>query len=202
MIFKYLNYFKKGMLLTIGNLCLLLHRMYGRAIVQGQVRIIGRPILNIDVAGGRLVIGNNVTLNSYNFDYHANMFAGVKIFIEGSNSEIRIGDDTRIHGSCLHARKKITIGKRCLIAANCNIIDSNGHESLLANPEQRFTSVDEPREIIIEDDVWIGMNAVILPGTVIGRGSIVSANSVVKMVVPPKSMVCGNPAVIIKIYQE
>ncbi len=202
MIFKSINYSKKLVHLVLGILCLWMFRLAGRVVVRGRCRVLGYPIFNIANKKSRLIIGSRVTLNSYNFDYHANMTARIKIFIEGDGSEITIGDDTRIHGSCLHARKRITIGNRCLIAANCNIIDSNGHEVLLNSPERRVSSVDEPKEIIIEDDVWIGMNSIILPGSVIGRGSIVSANSVVKMVVPPLSIVCGNPAVIIKTNQE
>ena len=38
-----------------------------------------------------------------------------------------IGENSRIHGSCIHAFQYIEIGKNCLIAANCQIIDSNGH---------------------------------------------------------------------------
>lgn len=201
MIFKYFNFFKKLIHLLIGSICVWFFQVTKRVVVQGRCRVFGCPIINIANKKSRLIIGSRVTLNSYNFDYHANMNSRIKVFIEGEGSEIVIGDDTRIHGSCLHARKRITIGSRCLIAANCNIIDSNGHEALLATPEYRVSSVDEPKEIIIEDDVWIGMNSIILPGSVIGRGSIVSANSVVKMVVPPQSIVCGNPAVIIKTHQ-
>lgn len=53
-------------------------------------------------------------------------------------------------------------------------------------------------EILVEDDVWIGMNAIILSGVRIGRGAVIAAGSVVTSDVPPYSIVGGNPAKIIK----
>jgi maltose O-acetyltransferase len=47
---------------------------------------------------------------------------------------------------------------------------------------------------VIEDDVWVGANVTVLPGRVIGTGSIVGAGSVVTRDVPPWSVVGGNPA--------
>jgi acetyltransferase-like isoleucine patch superfamily enzyme len=52
--------------------------------------------------------------------------------------------------------------------------------------------------IVIEDDVWIGMNSVILKGVTIGKGSVVAACSVVTKDVPPMTLVGGNPAKIVK----
>lgn len=53
-------------------------------------------------------------------------------------------------------------------------------------------------KIIIEDDVWIGMNSLILSGVKLGKGSIVAAGSVVVNDVPPYAIVGGNPAEVIK----
>jgi acetyltransferase-like isoleucine patch superfamily enzyme len=56
------------------------------------------------------------------------------------------------------------------------------------------------KPIVIEDDSWIGANAVIVPGVTIGKHSIVAAGSVVTRNVPPYTVVGGNPAIIIKQY--
>ncbi|MBT2290574.1 CatB-related O-acetyltransferase [Paenibacillus albidus] len=53
-------------------------------------------------------------------------------------------------------------------------------------------------EIIVEDDVWIGMNAIVLSGVRIGQGAVIAAGSVVTSDVPAYSIVGGNPARIIK----
>ncbi|MDD2268973.1 MAG: DapH/DapD/GlmU-related protein [Eubacteriales bacterium] len=52
------------------------------------------------------------------------------------------------------------------------------------------------KPIVIEDNVWITMNAIIMPGVTIGENSIVAAGSVVTKDVPPNSLVAGNPAVV------
>lgn len=58
----------------------------------------------------------------------------------------------------------------------------------------------ETNPIIIEDDVWIGANAVILPGVTIGKHCIVAAGSVVGKTIPPYSLCAGVPAKVIKQY--
>lgn len=53
-------------------------------------------------------------------------------------------------------------------------------------------------KIIVEDDVWIGTEAFIMPGVKIGKGAVVAACSVVAKDIPPYAIVAGNPATIIK----
>ncbi len=53
-------------------------------------------------------------------------------------------------------------------------------------------------DIVIEDDVWLGVNSIILSGVVIKKGAIVGAGSVVTKSVEPYSIVAGNPAQLIK----
>lgn len=56
----------------------------------------------------------------------------------------------------------------------------------------------EEKPVVIEDDVWIGARVTILPGVVIGSGSIIGASAVVTKSVPPYSVVAGNPAKVVK----
>lgn len=146
----------------------------------------------------KLIVGNNVTFYSQNDDYHMNMFAGVKLIADRPGAKIAIGDNTRVNGSCIHAWDSVSIGKNCLIAANCNIMDSNGHATMMDSPSERIKTQDTAKPIVIEDNVWIGCNSIILKGVTIGEGSIVSAGSVVIDDVPPRSIVRGNPAVVVE----
>ena len=82
--------------------------------------------------------------------------------------------------------------QRCFIGPKCNLITIN-HDP---NPDNRSATYGRP--IVIEDKVWIGINATILPGVKIGYGAIVGAQSVVTHDVPPMTVVGGNPARIIK----
>jgi acetyltransferase-like isoleucine patch superfamily enzyme len=58
--------------------------------------------------------------------------------------------------------------------------------------------VFDARPIVLRDNVWIGFDAIILPGVTIGEGSIVGARSVVTEDVPPYTIAAGNPARIIR----
>lgn len=160
-----------------------------------------KPLIEIS-KDATIIIGNNVTLNSDNNGYHINMHSRVKLMADRKGALIEIGNNSRIHGSCIHAYKKISIGKNCLIAANCQIIDGNGHDISFENPENRINTKGSAKEVIIEDNVWIGANTIILPGVKIGYGSVVSALSVITKDVPPLCIVGGNPAKIIKKYDK
>ena len=164
-----------------------------------NVKVFSKPTIDISNKG-RVIIGNNVTLNSQNRGYHLNMHSSVKLFADKPQAEIVIGDNTRIHGTCIHAYKKIHIGNNCLIAANTQIMDNSGHALSFNAPANRIHSSSKTKSVLIEDDVWIGANCIILPGVTIGAGSVIAAGSVVTKSVPPLTLVGGNPARIITEY--
>jgi maltose O-acetyltransferase len=68
---------------------------------------------------------------------------------------------------------------------------SNGHPV-----SNEFDIKSKP--VVIESDVWIGFNSTILKGVTIGTGAIVAACSLVTKDVPPKTIVAGNPARLIR----
>jgi galactoside O-acetyltransferase len=88
----------------------------------------------------------------------------------------------------LRASGGLTIGDRVLIAAHA-VITTRGHPEV---PPRYGRVVDAP--ITIEDDVWIGAGAIVLPGVTVGRGSIVAAGAVVTSDVAPLTIVGGVPA--------
>jgi acetyltransferase-like isoleucine patch superfamily enzyme len=170
-------------------------------ILGANLEIDKKPMVDIH-RDAKLVIGDNVTLNSNNHGYHVNMFAPCKLMADKPYAMIEIGDNSRIHGSCIHAHKKITIGKNCLIAANCQIIDGNAHELSFPDVSNRINTRSEGKEVIIEDNVWLGTGVVVLPGVKIGAGSVISANSVVHKDIPAMVVAGGNPVTIIKRFEE
>ena len=134
-----------------------------------------------------------VTLNSSNRKYHINMFAPVKLIADNMEVKIIIGSNTRIHGTCIHAKKYISIGTNCLIAANTNIMDCDGHNVSFENVKNRLGTIGNAKKIIIKDNVWIGTSCIILPGSIIGEGSVIGAGSVVKGEIPPYCLAVGSP---------
>jgi acetyltransferase-like isoleucine patch superfamily enzyme len=98
-------------------------------------------------------------------------------------NNIDIGEFTHIRAS-----GGVTIGNRVLIASHV-VITSRAHPAELP----RF-GVTRDAPVVIEDDVWIGAGAIVLPGVTIGRGSIVGAGAVVTHPVAPGTIVTGVPA--------
>jgi len=168
-------------------------------VIKGRVILKGFPLIDITEQAS-ITIGNQVTLNSRNKGYHINLHSPVKLFADRPGAEITIGESTRIHGTCIHAHKRISIGKGCLIAGNTQIFDSSGHDLSFPHVEDRIHTSGSAKPIIIEDNVWIGANCLILPGTSIGSGSVIAAGSVVLKSIPPFVIAAGNPAKVIKDY--
>jgi len=169
--------------------------------INGKLKIVGMPIIDIR-EGASLEIGDNVTLSSRNKGYHINMHSPVKLFADRRDAVIKIGANTRLHGTCIHAYQSIEIGNNCLIAANCQILDGSGHDLSFDDVDNRINTTGNASPIKIDDSVWIGANSIILPGVKIGRGSVISANSVVVKDIPPMVVAGGNPAKIIKSYDS
>jgi acetyltransferase-like isoleucine patch superfamily enzyme len=169
--------------------------------LKGKINISGIPTLVFE-EGGRLILGNNVSLKSNQTSYHLHMYAPVKLMADRKGAVIEIGDNTRINGACIHACKKIHIGKNCLIAANCQIFDGNGHDLSFPDVENRVNTIGDAREICIEDNVWIGANSMVFPGVTIGYGSVIAAGSIVNKDIPRMCLAGGNPVQIIKQFEE
>ncbi|MEY2525745.1 MAG: hypothetical protein QOE73_516 [Verrucomicrobiota bacterium] len=143
---------------------------------------------------------------------HVSCYAGCSFAI-GEKGHCTIGDFTLVNGALIMAEDKIDIGSHCLISWNVGIADSDFHP--LA-PAQRLIDAqalapffkDRPPRpelktapVIIQDNVWIGMNATILKGVTIGENSVVAAGAVVTKSVPPNTVVAGNPAIAVKQFQ-
>jgi acetyltransferase-like isoleucine patch superfamily enzyme len=110
---------------------------------------------------------------------------------------LEIGANFGMTGGSLVAAERITIGDRVTVGANCTIIDTDFHP---LDPALRrlHPQAAKTAPVVVEDDVFIGMNCIILKGVTVGRGSVVGAGSVVTKDVPPGAIVAGNPARIIK----
>ena len=115
--------------------------------------------------------------------------------INNAVGDVIIGDHTRIGlhntiigpveiGNHVNLAQGITV-----TALNHNFSDTNkriDEQGVSTNP------------VTIEDDVWVGANAVILPGVTIGEHCVIAAGAVVTKDVPPHSLVAGVPAKVIK----
>ena len=115
--------------------------------------------------------------------------------INNAVGDVMIGDHTRIG---LHN----TIIGPVEIGSHVNLAQGITVTALNHNFDDTEKRIDEQgvstNPVTIEDDVWVGANAVILPGVTIGNHCVVAAGAVVTKDVPPHSLVAGVPAKVIK----
>ncbi len=120
------------------------------------------------------------------------MHRGCYIWFYGARSlrstGISIGANTRINRNCcLDARGSLRIGDNVSISPEVAILTTQ-HD--WRAPDFAL----ESRPVVIEDNVWIGMRAMILPGTQVGRGAVIAAGAVASGSIPALAVVAGVPA--------
>lgn len=95
----------------------------------------------------------------------------------------------------------IVIGEDVLAADNVFIADTY-HEYRDVGRPILGQGMTEPQSVRIDDGVFLGVNAVVLPGTHIGRRAYIGASAVVTGDIPPLSIAVGNPARIVRRWDE
>ncbi len=140
--------------------------------------------------GNKVCIGSGTTLTSWKLS--SDSVSGGKIIIEDF---VSIGEDAHITATTLiHIGKNVLTGKKVLITDNAH--GASTVNLLDIAPAKRPLYSKGP--VYIEDNVWIGEKASIMPGVRVGKGSIIAANSVVTKDIPPYCVAAGIPAKVIK----
>ena len=133
-------------------------------------------------------------------------------FVVGPRGRIDVGAYTVLNGAYLVCNGRIEIGDHCLLAWGSVLTDTwpSDARSLPVTlrrevmraaahePTRRLPVFAEPRPVVLEDNVWVGFDAVVLPGVRLGRGSVVGCKTVVAADVPPYAVVVGSPARVVR----
>ncbi|MCA1657588.1 MAG: acyltransferase [Actinobacteria bacterium] len=126
------------------------------------------------------------------------------MFDLGPAGQVRVGRYSLLNGVRFICDASVDIGDHCLLAWNVVVMDSY---RMSADPRRRrqqlLLGAEEGgdgylRPVSIADNVWIGMDACILPGVHVGEGSVVAARAVVVDDVPPYTVAAGNPARVVR----
>jgi maltose O-acetyltransferase len=150
-------------------------RVGPRARLRGTCRVVNR---------GAIVIGRSFVMTAETVPSELITFHG---------GRIEIADHVYVNFGCsISARRLVSIGERCLIGPYTLIMDSDDHD-----PEDH-TLPGGYEPVVIEEGVWLGARVTILKGVTIGAGSTVAAGSVVTRDVPPRVVVAGVPARVIR----
>jgi acetyltransferase-like isoleucine patch superfamily enzyme len=142
-----------------------------------------KTVLDIN-KNGKLILGKCASINS-----------GSKVVI-GENACLTIGSNSYVNEhSRIQCRSSVTIGEDCAISWGVNILDTDEHYLLI---EKKESKKENCSPVVIGNHVWIGCNSIVLKGVTLGEDCVVAAGSVVTKSFPPKTLLGGNPAKIIR----
>lgn len=151
--------------------------LIGRRFTAGRnFRVFGRLVVR---GSGRVVFGDDVSVR-----YR------VTPFVHHRDALITVGDGTKLVGTRFGCALRISVGRRCRLA-NCHILDTDFHPTSVENRDDPHAVRTAPVEI--GDNVWIGDDNVILPGTTIGDNCVTSVMTVCSGKYAANMVIVGNP---------
>ena len=179
----------------------LLHYMGERSYVSRKAQI-KCPRLQM---GPKCFIDDYVTIYAHRgarggvfLDRNVHIYRWSVIELGQGEGCLQIGANTYVQSGCIFNPfvASIIIGANCMIAARCAFMPYQHSFADTSRPmrEQPLTSRGD---IIIEDDVWLGLNVCVMDGVTIGRGAVIGAGSVVTRDIPPYAIAGGVPARVI-----
>ena len=163
---------------------------------QGDWKLYGLPIWQLH-RRSRVSIGARLQLRSSRRSNPLGPNHPCIISTRSAGAILTIGNDFGMTGGSIVCQQEIRIGSRVAMGCNSIITDTDFHPLNAAARRTDFLA-GESAPVIIEDDVFIGMNVIILKGVRLGAGCVVGAGSVVTRDVPAGIIVAGNPARIIR----
>lgn len=205
-ISRYIGYFKDDASGALGLVYFLIKRNIIRLLYSYntfKLRLKGCSVGNgcmylkspyvVRFPNSKISIGDNVYFVSCSSDNFRGINHRCIISTGCENAVIRIGNYCGMSGCSIVADREVVIGNHVTIGANTIIGDRDDHPELFHS---------EPASIIIEDNVWIGMNCIILKGVHVGRNSIIGAGSIVTKDIPSNTIAAGVPCHIIRNRDE
>ena len=156
-------------------------------------RIYGSKIAGKCLFGRRVRIDNPWRIS---VGFRTQIEADVWIKIVTNKAKVTIGDFSFIgRGVEIDVSEEVSIGNHVLIAPGVFITD---HSHNIEENKLIFSQGCKFSAVIIEDDVWLGVKSVVLPGVLIGRGAVIGAGAIVTHNVPKNAIVAGVPAKILR----
>lgn len=161
----------------LGKSCLFFGRLYFRRAEYSSI-----------------IIGNNCTFRSNTRSNLIGINRPCMLSTLKKDAVIRIGYGCGLSGTVIGAAQRIEIGNNVLFGANSTITDTDWHG--IHPGSRRESGATAP--VIIEDNVWVGLNATVLKGVRIGKNSIIGAGSIVTKSIPANVIASGQPAIVIR----
>lgn len=132
---------------------------------------------------GTFTVGAHCTFNTFRLR---------QLLTVGPGAELVLGDYAFLNdGVNICATQSVRIGHHSKLGDMTYVYDTDFHEISPDRPTRR-------QPVVIGDNVWVGAQVMIMPGSVIGDHSVIAAGSIVTGEIPPKSLAAGAPAKVIK----
>jgi acetyltransferase-like isoleucine patch superfamily enzyme len=135
-------------------------------------------------------------------------------FVVGPEGFVEVGSFTCLNGVYVQCQQRITIGAHCLLAWGAVITDCTPDRATTVevrraalggaaqHPQRWLGGYGPARPVKLEDNVWVGFDAVVRPGVTLGRGCIVGCKTVVTEDVPPSAVYVGQPGRIVRYLDD
>lgn len=134
-------------------------------------------------------------------DIGEDSYIDTPVYFYGNPQHIHIGSHSVIYGhfKFVSMRGHFYVGNHTMSAQGLTVVTDNHvrNVGVLIKDVSDVDHYTKYKDVIVEDDVWLGSNVTLLPGVTIGRGAFVGAGAVIRKSVPPYSVVVGNPQSII-----
>ena len=173
---------RAGIELLRGRVAIWWHRLRRVRVEGGHgLRLEGRLVIR---GPGRVILGDGIRVGMVvtPWTYHP-------------DAVISIGRDSYLNGTTFGCRLRIAVGDRAILGAS-TLMDTDFHSTHVNRHDSEAPVREAPIEIA--DNVWIAASAGILPGTFIGRNSVVGFGAVCSGAFPADSIIVGNPARVVK----
>lgn len=135
-------------------------------------------------------IGNDCIFNSSSTSNRIGVYSPCMFSTITKDAKIKIGNGCGFSGTVIGAFQSIKLGNNVRCGANTLITDSDWHTDDYRTGENK--------EVVIDDNVWLGYGVKVLKGVHIGKNSLIGANSVVTKDIPANVIAAGNPCKVIK----
>lgn len=140
--------------------------------------------------GGTIIIGDNNLFNSSKYSNQVGIYIPCMISTLNSNAHIIIGNNCGFSGTVISSALSIRIGNNVRCGANTLITDTDFHTN--------DVRAGHDKEVVIGDNVWIGVGVKILKGVHIGENAMIGAGSIVTKDIPANVVAAGIPCKIVK----
>lgn len=173
-------------------------RWWGIELGEG-CRFYGLPLFH-RAPGSHIRVGRNCQFRSAVWSNAAGLNRKCTLSTLARSALVEIGEECGFSSTAISAASCVRLGNRVMCGANVAIADTDFHPVAAAVRAAGGSGKAAP--VVIHDDVWLGMNVIVLKGVEIGPRTVVAAGSIVTRSLPADVIAAGQPARVVRAAGE